>query len=484
MEVETPDMAFAAPPTGNVLGAEPVVEELMDEVEIIDETRYDMGPYQRELLDYPRVKMWSEDEKDVATGDYLGEIERMRQTHRSSKVVRRVWLDVLIRYSCLLWMAVPFGWMVFLGREDPPVDEFLLDEMEAAMVNKVEVKKEEGVFPFVELPDGGQVLSRLVFGSCSDQKKSLSYWDTLARLSPDLTILGGNNVYGECQDGDCLDLEKAYVDLSTHPSFVGAKTLLPMLQTMDDFDYGAARCDESNPHKDVAKSLFLDFFDAPFDDPRRARDRGAYSARTWGPPGRVVQVLLLDVRYHRSSFLLAPASDSSYLPDSTDSQKTMLGDVQWRWLAEQLALPARLRLVVSPLQLLAEGHRSECWRMLPFEQSRLLELLSEAAGRTVVLSGNRDVGGLYYSSQYDLYEATASSWTHTKTLEETAQEVGSASDQFLIGETHVNNFGRLDVNWERGQVDLTLNRVDSTLPQSDLESNTGEVLQSCTFSMD
>ena len=85
---------------------------------------------------------------------------------------------------------------------------------------------------------------------------------------------------------------------------------------------------------------------------------------------------------------------------------------QWAWLGEQLRQPAELRLIVSSVQVLAEGHGYEHWGNLPRERQRLLELLaSTRANGVILLSGDRHVGALYRLDRrvpYPLYEITSS----------------------------------------------------------------------------
>jgi len=57
-----------------------------------------------------------------------------------------------------------------------------------------------GLFiPWAPLPSKATTLRRISFGSCADQKLPHPFWDVLWGLQPDLTILGGDNVYGDCQ---------------------------------------------------------------------------------------------------------------------------------------------------------------------------------------------------------------------------------------------------------------------------------------------
>ena len=68
---------------------------------------------------------------------------------------------------------------------------------------------------------------------------------------------------------------------------------------------------------------------------------------------------MLDTRYFRSP--LKPTDEMNargkerWIPDE-DPSKTMLGDAQWAWLENELKRPAELRLIVSSIQVLSEGH--------------------------------------------------------------------------------------------------------------------------------
>jgi alkaline phosphatase D len=105
-----------------------------------------------------------------------------------------------------------------------------------------------------------------------------------------------------------------------------------------------------------------------------------------------VQVILLDTRFFRSP--LKPTDQRNapgrerYLPDE-DPTKTMLGEAQWAWLADRLREPAEVRLIVSSVQVLAEGHGWERWGNFPRERQRLYDLIRDTGARGVVyLSGD------------------------------------------------------------------------------------------------
>jgi PhoD-like phosphatase len=144
---------------------------------------------------------------------------------------------------------------------------------------------------------------------------------------------------------------------------------------------------------------------------------------------RRVQLIGLDLRWFRSPWLptdqRGAAGKERYLPDA-DPAKTMLGEAQWRWLEAQLRTPADVRLLVSSIQCVVEGHGWERWGNLPAERDRLFHLMRDTGARGVlILSGDRHIGGIYRepnaSVPYPVYELTSSGVTHPWA---TAAEVG------------------------------------------------------------
>ena len=77
------------------------------------------------------------------------------------------------------------------------------------------------------------------------------------------------------------------------------------------------------------------------------------------------------------------------------------------------AQPADLRLIVSSIQFLAEGHGWERWGNLPRERRRLIDLIAATRANGVVfLSGDRHLSALYEETTgvpYRLVEITSSS---------------------------------------------------------------------------
>ena len=310
------------------------------------------------------------------------------------------------------------------------------------------------------LPSRRASLTRIAFGSCADQSNPQPYWDTVARYAPDVLILAGDNVYGDCgDDPECRALTWAYGNLTKKPSYVGARSQIPTVATWDDHDYGLNDGGAANPFKHVAKEAFLDFVDAAPDDERRRRD-GVYTSYAFGAGDRVVQILLLDLRWFRSDF--APSSDNEtrYEPRADGD---MLGAAQWAWLRDRLAEPAALRLLVSSIQVVADGHNWECWRMITSERDELYRALdARNGGRVVVLSGDRHRGGFYRRG--DLVEATASSWTHTLPCDDDAMAVSCEPEpgpNRLFPMVAVNHFGTVDVDWNSRVATVSLRRAET-----------------------
>ncbi|QQS12520.1 MAG: alkaline phosphatase family protein [Rhodospirillales bacterium] len=257
-------------------------------------------------------------------------------------------------------------------------------------------------------------MARIAFGSCADQNQPQPIWDAILTYRPDLFIFAGDCVYGDSADPDLGPLRAAYARQRDNEGFMKARRQLRHMAVWDDHDYGLNDGGAEFAHKAAAKDEFLRFWDVPPDDPRRGRE-GLYHAETFGPAGMRTQVILLDARWFRSPLkrtdrLNAPGKER-YVPDE-DPTKTMLGETQWSWLSQRLREPADIRLVVSSVQILAEGHGWERWGNLPLERRKFFEVVRDAKAEGVVLvSGDRHIGAIYQESEdtpYTLTEITSS----------------------------------------------------------------------------
>lgn len=311
----------------------------------------------------------------------------------------------------------------------------------------------------------GPVLQRIGLGSCIDESRPQPIWDAVLAARPDLFLFGGDNVYASEQPWSRAALLAAYATQARVPGFARLRQTVPHLAIWDDNDYGLGDGGAEFAHQQASKDAFLDFWQVPPDDERRHRE-GLYTARLYGPPGRRVQVILLDGRWFRSPFTPAQPRGPGrerYVPDANPAL-TMLGDVQWRWLEDQLRQPADLRLLVSGIQVLAEGHGFERWGNLPAEQQRLFDLIGRTrAGGVVFVSGDRHIGAVYRRSEgtpYPLHDITSSGITHPWAA---ASEPGPNRLGPLVT---VQHFGLVDIDWAGRTVTLALHDVQGRPVQS------------------
>ena len=309
--------------------------------------------------------------------------------------------------------------------------------------------------PFSQLAPESE-LRIIAFSSCADQTKPQPIWDTVRAGRPDLMIFGGDNVYASASPWSVEQLERAYALQAEQPGFARLRRETPHLAIWDDHDYGANDAGAEFPHKQASKDAFLRFWNVAADDPRRGRE-GLHTVQMFGPPGRRVQVIVLDTRWFRSPWRPTDARGAAgrerYIADF-DGTKTMLGAQQWEWLEAQLREPAQLRLVVSSVQVLADGHGWERWGHFPFEMYKLYRLITVTRANGVVfLSGDRHLGAIYRETRaapYPLYELTSSGITHPW---REAKEAGPNRPGELFTEQH---FGEVAIDWARGQVRLAL----------------------------
>jgi alkaline phosphatase D len=303
------------------------------------------------------------------------------------------------------------------------------------------------------------VLERIGFGSCAKEDKPQPIWDAVIDARPQLFLMLGDNIYGDTLDMDVLRAK--YGKLGAQPGFEALRKVCPVLAVWDDHDYGENDAGAEYPKKRESQEIFLDFFGVPKDSPRRSRE-GVYHAETFGPPGRRVQVILLDARYFRSPLRKGyergePGEGyrGMYLP-SEDPSATVLGEAQWRWLEERLREPAEVRLIACGIQFIPDEHGWEMWGNFPAERKRFFNLLRETkANGCVLLSGDRHLAEMMRldpgrgGPDYPLYEVTSSSlnvpsFNLTKAGTRFSNEINSHRVGLVYFDT---NFGMIEIDW-------------------------------------
>lgn len=313
-------------------------------------------------------------------------------------------------------------------------------------------------------------LKRIAYGSCADQSRDQPVWATILADRPDLMIFGGDNVYASTPPWSEAQLRRAYAQLLEKPQFARLLSEVPHMEIWDDHDFGQNDGGASWAEKETAKRHFLDFFQAAPLDPRRSRE-GLYREQLFGPEGQRVQIIMLDGRWFRSDLKPTDARGAAgkerYLSDS-DASKTMLGAEQWAWLEERLRMPADVRLIVSGVQVLAEGHGWESWGNFPNEREKLVQLIgSTRANGVVFLSGDRHIGGYYRRARadrgapYALTELTSSGLTHAWA---DAKEAGPNRIGELVTKNH---YASIEMDWSKRQIALLIKGTDGQCLRSE-----------------
>ena len=214
----------------------------------------------------------------------------------------------------------------------------------------------------------------------------------------DLFLMLGDNVYGDTDSNDLIELRDAYE--KQRENFDRLNLNFPFEAIWDDHDYGKNDGGKEYIYKEEAEQIFLDFWNIPKDDIRRNRP-GLYFEKTQEIDGISIQMIFLDTRFFRDALLPtdekgAPGKER-YIPH-TDTSLTMLGEDQWTWLQDQLDKEVDHKIIVTSIQFLAMGHGWEAWKTLPHERQRLIDLVDQSSSEVLFISGDRHRGGLYQFS--------------------------------------------------------------------------------------
>lgn len=313
-------------------------------------------------------------------------------------------------------------------------------------------------------PDPSTPIARIAAGSCIKQDKPQPIWAAVTAFRPDVMLLLGDNIYGDSED--MAVLREKYGRLFRETGFAALSRTTPIVAVWDDHDYGANDAGREYPMKRESQQLFLDVFGIPKDSPMRTQE-GIHRSIVVGPPGRRVQFIGLDTRYHRSPLTAVPKADrvhgdGPYRP-TQDPDATVLGDAQWQWLAATLREPAEIRILLSSIQVASAEHHWEGWGLFPAERARLFRVIrdSHAAG-VVVVSGDRHSAEISRipaeddALSYALYDLTASSLNQPRGKPDDGEP-----NRHRLGERyHRPNFGTIEIDWEGGRLTLTVRDVD------------------------
>ena len=292
------------------------------------------------------------------------------------------------------------------------------------------------------------------FGSCLTEKREQPIWSAIKEENLQEFIFMGDNVYGDNEEtGELDDMKVAYaLQREKLPDWLKD---IKVNAIWDDHDYGKNDGGKEYLFKEQAQELFLDFWQAPLDDPRRNRE-GIYFSEVREIFNLKVNLIGLDTRYHRSAL---GQKDKPYSPVD-DESKTMLGKVQWNWLEKELSQNNDLNIIVSSIQVIPTNHGFEKWGNFPHERSRLLKLIEDSKVPTIIVSGDRHKAGIYKKG--DVIELTSSSMN--KPLPNYISKIwdllNKETDAHLIGDMYYpENYGILSIN-KNGEILIELKDIN------------------------
>lgn len=296
-------------------------------------------------------------------------------------------------------------------------------------------------------------ITRIHFGSCIKQDRPAPLFETILRDKPKLFIFLGDNIYGDTSDMKVLQAK--YDRLAAIPGFAKLRSSSRVLATWDDHDYGMNDSGANYGKRKESQQLFQKFWEGKAD----ARP-GVYRSHTFGAKARRVQVIMLDTRYFRGPLKTGERRTGGPYYPQPDPSVPMLGEAQWTWLEQQFEKPADLRIVASSIQCIPEASGQETWSNLPNERKRFFDLVAKTkANGVIIISGDRhwsEISVLDEDVPYPIYDVTSSS------INQLHKRGTPTKNRFRALPTsfHQENFGRLNIDWQRDDPLVTAEIVD------------------------
>lgn len=319
----------------------------------------------------------------------------------------------------------------------------------------------------------------IAFGSCAHQNDPQPILTDVAALKPDAFIYLGDNIYSDTYEMDTL--KKNYQILGAKPEFQALKAATKIYAIWDDHDFGMNDSGRHYPFKKESKEIFLDFF-GDQDDSLIRKHEGIYHTAWLEKAGKKIQIIFPDIRTFRDKLLPYNGNrkgqkgyeyELDYSPYRT-ADSTMLGEEQWKWLEEQLAMPADVKVIASSTQFSITHNGYEAWANFPHEQKRFVDLLKKTnANGVFFISGDvhyAELSKLKVDGGYPLYDVTSSGITST-------WEFATPNDNRIDGPVMENNYGLVTIDWSKEDPEITFQifdkakkkRIEKTVKLSDLK---------------
>jgi len=311
---------------------------------------------------------------------------------------------------------------------------------------------------------GNVAAQKILFGSCSHQDKAMPILKAINKEAADLFIFLGDNIYGDTKN--MQDMADKYQRLGNNPEIKALRLATPTIAIWDDHDYGENDAGAEFPQKEQSRKLMLDFWQEPKNSARYTQKNGIYTAYMYGETHEQVHVILPDLRWNRDRLTNVgmldyrnkrkPKNMGPYSP-RLEKNASMLGEIQWQWLENELQKPAKIKIIASSLQLLAEFTGWESWANFPNDRDRLLSLIKKhQVNGVIIISGDThwgEMSKLTKNLDYPLWEVTSSGLTEEwKAVSPNKHRIGNFINKV--------NYGELSIDWRQEDPQIILNLKD------------------------
>lgn len=293
----------------------------------------------------------------------------------------------------------------------------------------------------------------LAFGSCNRIDLPNLLWDDILNTKPDVWVWGGDNIYADTDD--MVALRAMYNKQKEQTEYKKLVETTDILGTWDDHDYGLNDGGVEFEAKDASQQEFLNFMNVPEDSPLRNR-QGVYNSKKYSVGKHSITIIILDTRYFRTQ--LTPDNiTSKRIKPNEYGEGTILGDVQWTWLENELnTSKSDFNIIVSSVQYLSNEHGFEGWGNFPHEVDKLATIIeSSNANGVIVLSGDRHISEFSKTNlkrmNYPLIDFTSSGLTHAY------NGFSGEPNKYRVGEViFTESFGILEFNFSAKKVDFKI----------------------------
>lgn len=306
--------------------------------------------------------------------------------------------------------------------------------------------------------DESRKISKIAFGSCTNQfiGNNPEIYYSIIKFRPDLFVWVGDVIYADLfrfpfryPNPDLKAWNSKYETLKSSDEYQALSATSMITGVWDDHDYGINNGGKSFANKTLAKTLFLNFID----DGSIRDHEGIYHSFSF----KDLKLILLDIRWFR---------------DDKDVNGDSLGEEQWAWLENQLGSKEKIKIIANGLQVNTFDRIGPAEKWHDKSRLRLWELVSKYKG-ILLLSGDVHYAEILkvHCAKYPIIEFTSSGMGHS--VYTTYSWISwfilnfFQAFNFNVGPKFGwKNFGSIEIDWERGEIELGIRDTYGTVQNS------------------